>query len=96
MKENKSFLLGIVTVVVAIPVLEALVDLVLTWVEALKIKPTTIVLKGNKDLQELQTTLEKVDDGVAIGFQYTGDEELDYEDDDLEDKKSNHKIGFVK
>ena len=97
MKQLKSFILGILTIILFIPIIEQICEIVVTGLEYIKGLTSKSVLKINKDLQELQVDLQKVDDGVAMGFQYNGDDEYDYDefDDDFEDKKNNKiKIGF--
>lgn len=96
MKNIKYFIGGIVFYILAIPILESIVETISTGLEFIKGKVSIPVLKLSKDIQELQVDLEKHDEGVAMGFQYNGDEDEFYdEDDDFDDKKKSHiKIGF--
>lgn len=91
MKENKNtifaFMIGIVSVIAFIPIIETIVELIISWIEVLKVVPVKMTLKGNREIQELQVDLEKVDDSVAIGFRYDGcDNNFIYDEDDFEDK----------
>lgn len=100
MKKDKSmlpaFILGMLSIVVFIPIIEGFVDIAINWFEAFKIPPIKRTLKGNKEIQDLQMEQEKIDDGVAMGFQYYGEPEDYYDDEyDFEDKKENNiKLGF--
>jgi hypothetical protein len=84
MKQLKAFILGMVSIILFIPVLESICEIICTGLEYIKGLVTIPILKMNKGIQELQVDLEKVDDGTAIGFQYYEEEEYD---DDFEDKK---------
>ena len=74
MKENKtllSYILGACTIVIFLPIVEELVNVILSWVEYLKIIPSKLVLKGNAELQEIQNESGEMDsDTCAIGFHY--------------------------
>lgn len=61
MKENKtllSYILGACTIVIFLPIVEELVNVILSWIEYLKILPGKLVIKGNAELQELQSNSE--------------------------------------
>ena len=74
MKENKtllSYILGACTIVIFLPIVEELVNVILSWIEYLKILPGKLVIKGNAELQELQSNSETEEvDTCAIGFHY--------------------------
>ena len=53
-----------------------------TWIQALLIKPNKIVIKGNKELAELQGDEEEIQTH-CIGFQVPSSN--DYEDDDYDE-----------
>lgn len=89
MKQLKYFLLGIVFYILAIPVFESLAESAVTALELLKGYVSKPVLKLNKDIQELQTDLEKHDEAVCVGFDIKSSE--DYEEIDDKKKKS-HRI----
>lgn len=80
-KNTITYIIGILTGLILIPILEELLNVVLTWIEYLKIKPSILVSKGNKELLELQNDGES--ETSVIGFQYTPepDEEYDYEEE---------------
>lgn len=87
MKENKtllSYILGACTIVIFLPIVEELVNVILSWIEYLKILPGKLVIKGNAELQELQSNSETEEvDTCAIGFHYVPeDNEDDYYDDE--------------
>lgn len=79
--KNKNalfYILGMVSSIAIIPILEELTTVILSWVEYLKLKPSKLVLQGNKEIQELQAETEEVNT-CAIGFHYSP------EADDMED-----------
>lgn len=81
MKDSKikCFILGALFIIF-FQVFENLSDLCLSWLESYKIKPLLKTLRGNKLIADIQKDTEKVDDSVAIGFQYTPpDEDWDEE-----------------
>lgn len=87
MKENKtllSYILGACTIIVFLPIMEELVNVILSWIEYLKIIPSKLILKGNAELQEIQNESEEMNsDTCAIGFHYVPeDNEDDYYDDE--------------
>lgn len=86
-KNNKTimaFILGILSYMLLIPVIEEFTNVLLSWIEYFKILPSKLVLKGNKELKELQE-----EDGIeseiyAFGFQYNQKEDFDDEYEDEE------------
>ena len=84
MKNNslKHYILGLITGFIAIPLIEELMTVVNTWIQALLIKPNKIVIKGNKELAELQGDEEEIQTH-CIGFQVPSSN--DYEDDDYDE-----------
>lgn len=92
MKNIKSFILGMTTVVVLLPIAESVTELICSYLEPPKVENTKKVLKGNKEIADLQIELEGYhDDGNCIGFQVDDPIEED-EDDWEEDDKT--VIGF--
>lgn len=90
----KKFIYGIITGFILIPILDELTNLIISLFELPKAVITKKILRENKVINELQTDLEKTDDGVAIGFDLSQQEEF-YDDDDFEDKKKNKtNLGF--
>lgn len=90
MKKLTAYILGIVTVITFIPILESLTEAVCSWLEVLKIVPMKKTLIGNNEIQDLQAKLEPVSTS-CIGF--VQNEEYP-EDDDWEEDKIKNKIGF--
>lgn len=84
MKNNslKYYIFGLITGFIAIPLIEELMTVVNTWIQALLIKPNKIVVKGNKELTELQDDEEEMQTH-CIGFQVPSNN--DYEDDDYDE-----------
>ena len=79
---TKHFILGILSGLLFIPVIEEFLNVIMAWIQVLLLKPNKIVLKGNKDIAELQSEEEPVQTS-CIGFQVSSEEDDDcYEDDD--------------
>lgn len=89
MNKLKCYILGMVTIVVAMPIMEQIADIVCGYLEILKGKNTKKVLKINKEIEDLQMQLEPINTN-CIGFEVPNQEE--YEDDEWEEDKN--KIGF--
>ena len=80
---TKHFIIGLLSGLLFIPVIEELLNVIMAWIQVLIIKPNKIVLKGNKELSELQG--EEPVQTSCIGFQVANEDEDDddcYEDDD--------------
>lgn len=86
----KKFIAGILFYVMVIPILESLVEMILGYIETLKIENTKKVTKGNIDIMELQAQTEQSYTN-AIGFEVPSEEY--YDEEEWEDKTKN-KIGF--
>ena len=72
-KNNKTimaFILGILSYMLLIPVIEEFTNVLLSWIEYFKILPSKLVLKGNKELKELQEEDGIESETYAFGFQY--------------------------
>ena len=84
MKNNslKHYILGLITGFIAIPLIEELMAVVNSWIQALLIKPNKIVIKGNKELAEMQGD-EEYTETHCIGFQVPSED--DYYDDDYDE-----------
>jgi len=78
--KNKNFLYGIIFGFCLIPILDELTNLIVSLFELPKATITKKILKENKLIADIQKDVEKVDDTVAIGFQYNPDND-DWEDD---------------
>lgn len=86
-KNNKTimaFILGILSYMLLIPVIEEFANVLLSWLEYFKILPSKLVLKGNKELKELQEENDIESETYAIGFQYNQKEDFDDEYEDEE------------
>ena len=83
MKNNslKYFILGLSTGFVILPFIEELMNVANTWIQALMIKPSKIVLKGNNELAEMQNE-ETHQETFCMGFQAPSDYEYCEEDDE--------------
>lgn len=79
MKNIKYFLGGILTIVLFIPIIDKLLELIETWIDALKVTPNNKILNGEKEatfLREFLHPVRKVYD----------DEDFDeYEDDNYDE-----------
>ena len=91
MKKLTVYILGIVTVITLIPILESLTEVVCSWLEVLKIIPMKKTLVGNGEIQDLQSKLEPVSTS-CVGFIHN--EEYPEDDEDWEEDKIKNKIGF--
>ena len=78
---TKHFIIGLLSGLLFIPVIEELLNVIMAWIQVLLLKPNKIVLKGNKDIAELQSEEEPVQTS-CIGFQVSSEEDDDYYDDD--------------
>lgn len=70
-KNNKTimaFILGILSYMLLIPVIEEFTNVLLSWIEYFKILPSKLVLKGNKELKELQEEDGIESETYAFGF----------------------------
>lgn len=86
MDKLKCFIGGMLTVIIAIPILEEITEIVCGYLEALKGNSTKKILEVNKAIQELQSQIEPIDTS-CIGFQVPNQEEENWEEDKA-------KIGF--
>ena len=78
-----SFIFGVVFITLIYPIIDELTNVLLSWIEYLKILPSKLVLKGNKELKELQDDDEK-SETYAIGFQYNPSDYDEFDDYDEE------------
>ena len=79
--KNKNFIYGVIFGFVLIPILAELITLIVSLFELPKATITKKILKENKLIKDLQKDTEKVDDSVAIGFQYNPDND-DWDDEE--------------
>lgn len=78
---TKHFIIGLLSGLLFIPVIEEFLNVIIAWIQVLLLKPNKIVLKGNKDIAELQSEEEPVQTS-CIGFQVSSEEDDDYYEDD--------------
>ena len=87
MKHMKSYILGLATGTLLIPIAEELLTLISTWIEVAKIKPASIISDWNEKMAAQN------DDGElpnAIGFVAPQPEEEYY--DDIENESPDYEI----
>ena len=90
MNKLKCYILGMMTVILAIPIIEQITEIVCGSLEVLKGKNTKKVMQINKEIEDLQMQLEPINTN-CIGFKVPNQEE--YYEDDWEEENKN-KIGF--
>ena len=78
---TKHFIIGLLSGILFIPVIEEFLNVIMAWIQVLLLKPNKIVLKGNKELSELQSEDEPVQTS-CIGFQVPSEADDDYYEDD--------------
>ena len=86
MKDNKNvwfYILGTLSGLLFIPVIEEFINVIMTWIQVLMIKPSKKVLKGNQKLAKYQEP-EEYQETNCMGFQMPDD--YYYEDDDEYDE----------
>jgi hypothetical protein len=74
-----GIIIGFLICMFAIPILEAVSELILSSLEIPKAAITKKILKENKVIQDLQIDLEPIST-QCMGFHYNGDDEF-YEDE---------------
>ena len=82
------FILGILFVEVAAPVIESLVSLILTWIEVAKGKASLAITKLSADIQKIQKENALSDDTTVhhvIGFTLPDSAE-DYEEEEEDEE----------
>jgi hypothetical protein len=90
------FSIGFFSAMFGIPILETVLELIISLLEIPKALITIKILKKNKIISDLQSELEPIST-QCIGFEAPPDYEYEYEDDYEEDKLHNKiKCGFVK
>ena len=86
MKDNKNvwfYILGTLSGLLFIPVIEEFINVIMTWIQVLMIKPSKKVLKGNQKLAKYQEP-EEYEETNCMGFQMPDDYYC--EDDDEYDE----------
>ena len=90
MEKLKIYILGMITTLVALPIINEVVEIICSFLEILKGISTKKVLKINKEIMDLQEQLEPVNTN-CIGFEAPNTE---YYDNDWENDKIKNRIGF--
>lgn len=90
MEKLKIYILGMITTLVALPIIDEVVEIICSFLEILKGISAKKVLKINKDIMDLQEQLEPVNTS-CIGFEAPNTQ---YYDDDWENNKVKNRIGF--
>ena len=84
MNKNKNvwfYILGLLSGILFIPVIEEFINVIMSWIQVLLLKPTKIVLEGNKEINELQGD-DEYQETSCIGFQMPSNNEEYYEDEE--------------
>ena len=84
MNKNKNvwfYILGLLSGMLFIPVIEEFINVIMSWIQVLILKPTEKVLKGNKELEKYQDS-EEYQQTNCIGFQIPSDDEYYCDEDD--------------
>lgn len=81
-KETKHYILGLLTGLLFIPVIEEFINVIMSWIQVLLLKPTKIVLEGNKKINELQDNDDEYQQTSCIGFQVPSNEDEYFEDEE--------------
>ena len=79
MEKLKIYILGMITALVALPIIDEVVEIICSFLEILKGKNTKKVMQINKEIEDLQMQLEPINTN-CIGFEVPNQEEY-YEDD---------------
>ena len=79
---TKHFIIGLLSGLLFIPIIEELLNVIMAWIQVFFLRSKKIVLKGNKELAELQGD-EEYKQTNCVGFQIPSeDEEYDEDEDD--------------
>ena len=87
MKDNKNvwfYILGTLSGLLFIPIIEEFINVIMSWIQVLLLKPTKKVLKGNKKLEKYQEP-EQYEQSNCIGFEIPNENEYYYDDDDYDE-----------
>ena len=93
MNKLKCYILGMVTIVVAMPIMEQIAEIICGSLEILKGKNIKKILKINKEIEDLQIQLEPINTN-CIGFEIPSQDNYD-EDWEEYNKNKKNKIGFI-
>ena len=83
MKDKKllPYIFGLVTGVILLPVTDELLNVLYSWIEVMKIKPSAIISEWNEEVASKGDGTEQT---FAIGFQAPDPELEEYYDDEEE------------
>ena len=84
MNKNKNvwfYILGLLSGILFIPVIEEFINVIMSWIQVIILKPTKKVLKGNKELEKISRP-EEYQQTNCIGFQIPNDDEYYCDDDE--------------
>lgn len=93
MNKLKCYILGMVTIVVAMPIMEQIAEIICGSLEILKGKNAKKILKINKEIEDLQIQLEPINTN-CIGFEIPSQDNYN-EDWEEYNKNKKNKIGFI-
>ena len=93
MNKLKCYILGMVTIVVAMPIMEQISEIICGSLEILKGKNAKKILKINKEIEDLQIQLEPINTN-CIGFEIPSQDNYN-EDWEEYNKNKKNKIGFI-
>lgn len=75
------YILGLLSGLLFIPVIEEFSNVIMSYIQVLLLKPTKKVLKGNQEISDLQEASE-YQVSNCIGFQIPSEDEYYYDEDD--------------
>lgn len=83
MKDKKllSYIFGLITGVVLLPVTDELLNVLYSWIEVMKIKPSSIIAEWNEEVASKGNGTEQT---FAIGFQAPDPELEEYYEEEEE------------
>ena len=84
MKDNKNvwfYILGLLSGILFIPVIEEFINVIMAWIQVLMLKPSKKALIGNKKKKKYQEP-EEYQQTNCIGFQIPSDDEYYCDEDD--------------
>ena len=83
MKDKKllPYIFGLITGVILLPVADELLNVLYSWIEVMKIKPSSIIAKWNEEVASKGDGTEQT---FAIGFQAPDSELEEYYEDEEE------------
>ena len=87
MKDNKNvwfYILRTLSGLLFIPIIEEFINVIMSWIQVLLLKPTKKVLKGNKKLSKYQEP-EQYEQSNCIGFEIPNENEYYYDDNDYDE-----------